>query len=194
MNIRKPKLSSAAYILRKRLQDQGLTITHAQALEHAAAMEGFQSYQAYLAHQKILEQRDAPYLQQEAVDEAGSDYVYVGPRNGSVWIRMRNISVYVKDCDEGVAVDLFNSGMEDQGSEAGTWHLYREAAAAQLEQAQELDDTKDHIKAYCKKAGVEVFEDIDQPGLWCWKHGKEGCDMSLPTEWDAWQQAYEQLF
>lgn len=46
----------------------------------------------------------------------------------SVWITVDNISVYIVRNDDGVSVDLFAKGRENDGSLAGTWALAQEAA------------------------------------------------------------------
>jgi len=46
----------------------------------------------------------------------------------SCWVTVGNISVYIQRTDEGVAVDLWPCGMEDQPlSVSGTWLTFEEA-------------------------------------------------------------------
>jgi hypothetical protein len=48
-------------------------------------------------------------------------------KEGSAWITVGNISVYIRKSDEGVAVDLFPVGDEMSDSLAGTWLTFAEA-------------------------------------------------------------------
>ena len=49
-------------------------------------------------------------------------------KEGSAWITVGNISVYIRKSDEGVAVDLFPVGGEAlENSLAGTWVTFAEA-------------------------------------------------------------------
>tara|TARA_R100001129_G_scaffold69966_3_gene47725 strand:- start:3681 stop:3926 length:246 start_codon:yes stop_codon:yes gene_type:complete len=44
------------------------------------------------------------------------------------WITVKNISVYIQQTDEGVAVDLWPRGLEDKDSSiSGAWLTYKEA-------------------------------------------------------------------
>lgn len=194
MEIRKPNLSSAAVILKKRLAAKGITISHTDALEHAAVMEGYQSYQAYQAHQKEMKVWEKPALVREAPDEAGTDYRYVGPNGQGVWIRMRNINVKLLLQDEGVVVDMYPSGAEDDESFASTYGYYSEAAQVLLERAEELDDARDQIKRSLGYENVKVEKDGDS-GQWRWKQStKPQNNSSFPDEWSAWANAYETVF
>lgn len=191
MEIRKPNLSSAGVILMKRLKKQGICISHSEALEHAAAMEGFQSHQAYKVHQS---EQEKPYLVSEGDASGATDYRYVGPRRGSVWIRMRNISVYIKDNDEGVSVDLFDSGLESQGSDVGTWQTYAEALGNQLDAADELDDVKEHLIILARNEGVVLKASASNPEEWTWSAPGGLTGGPFETEWEAWAHACEAIF
>ena len=57
----------------------------------------------------------------------GTDYT-LDPDATSVWITVDNISVYIVRTDEGVSVDLYAKGREEDESLAGTWALHQEAA------------------------------------------------------------------
>jgi len=41
-----------------------------------------------------------------------------------VWITVRNLSVYIRQADEGVSVDIYPLHREVEDSIAGTWALY----------------------------------------------------------------------
>ena len=56
--------------------------------------------------------------------ETSEDYKL---EEGSAWITVGNISVYIRKSDEGVSVDLFPLGDEMTESLAGTWLTFAEA-------------------------------------------------------------------
>lgn len=45
-----------------------------------------------------------------------------------VWIGIKNVSIRVTECDEGVNVDLFANGREDEGPIASTWITFDQAS------------------------------------------------------------------
>lgn len=195
MEIRKPNLSSAAVILKNRMASKGIKLTHAEALEHAAAMEGYQSFQAYQAHQKEMAEWEKPSLMLEYPSESGRDYRFIGGSgDGGVWIRMRNISIKLNPTDEGVVVDMYNSGAEFEDSEASTYHFYHEATSAQLEQAEECGDMQNHIKRLLAYENVVILPDPDAVGSWSWKIGKDVRGTQFTNEWMAYSAAFESTF
>ncbi len=48
-------------------------------------------------------------------------------KEGSHWMTVGNISVYIRKEDEGVAVDLYPRGDEARDALAGTWLTFAEA-------------------------------------------------------------------
>jgi hypothetical protein len=194
MEIRKPNLSSAAVILKKRLAAQGITLSHSEALEHAAVMEGYQSYQAYQAHQKEMEEWEKPVLDLEYPAQSGRDYRFIGEQNQSVWIRMRNISVKLLAADEGVIVDVYPGGAEDVDAIGSTYVYYSEAAIELLERAKELDDSRNEVKRLLGYEKVKVKQDSES-NRWHWNQGKKPqSTQSFPSEWAAYADAYETIF
>jgi hypothetical protein len=120
MNIRVPASGNAAKIAKAFLKTQGIEIKHAQALELVARLHGYKDNQAM--------QADVNFADPMALAaESNVDFEFKGPRNSSVWISVENISVYVKRADEGVIVDLYKKGCEDEESLAGTYLEYNEA-------------------------------------------------------------------
>lgn len=193
MEIRKPNLSSAAVILKQRMAAKGIKISHAEALEHAAAMEGYQSFQAYQQHQKELAEQEKPVLELEQASQSGRDYRFIGKKGEGVWIRMRNISVYLKADDEGVAADLFSSGMEGEGSVAGTYQLYQDSAIDQLEIAEDFFDMRQHMLSLLKTEGASVKPDDDNPNQWSWKW-KSQVRGPFSSEDEATKDVFEYVF
>jgi len=64
-----------------------------------------------------------------AQDDSGDYTLKAG--EGSAWITVGNISVYIKRTDEGVVVDLFPRFYEDIDSLASCWAHDAEAVNAQ---------------------------------------------------------------
>ena len=58
--------------------------------------------------------------------ESDADYTLVEDHRG-VWITVNNISVCITRTDEGVVVDLYGKGIEDQGTIATTYAHFAEA-------------------------------------------------------------------
>lgn len=61
--------------------------------------------------------------------ESGTDYT-LAPGQTSVWVSVDNISAYITRNDEGVAVDLFAKGGEDNPPMGSTWATFAEAEPA----------------------------------------------------------------
>lgn len=196
MAIRKPTLSSAAFILQKRFAAQGIEITRAEALEHAAAMEGFTSYQAYQAHQQALKDEGGQRLVLEG--NPPTDYRYVGPHSESVWIRVRNISIQICQKDEGVIVNMYASGLEDEESDYGSYMHYSEAGFSQVERLNSIENADEvdndyvfkHMKELLKQEGVRL---VHQDDGWSWK-GKNSKGGPYPKVLMALDAAIEETF
>lgn len=73
-----------------------------------------------------LDGRAAPRLMCEG---EAADYVLV-PDAPSAWVRIDNIAVYLRRTDEGVIVELFPSGGEDEEALVSCHEFFNEAAAA----------------------------------------------------------------
>lgn len=194
MEIRKPNLSSAAVILKQRMASKGVKVTHAEALEHAAAMEGYQSYQAYQAHQLEIAEWEAPILELDEPAQCGRSYQFLGKTGDGVWIRMRNISIKLNHTDEGVVVDMYNSGAEDEESSAGTYHFFHEATGEQLDLAEESDYMRKHIKRLLTGEKVKVSQDPNVPGKWFWAQGNKRSGSGFDSEWSATENAFVTTF
>jgi len=193
MEIRKPNLSSAAVILKQRMAAKGIEISHSEALEHAAAMEGFQSFQAHQQYHRGLAQLEHPVLELEQASKSSRDYRYIGKRGEGVWVRMRNISVYLKADDEGVVVDLFNSGMEGEGSVASTYQLYQDSTSDQLETAEHFFDMRQHMRSLLSTEGAFVKHVEGSPDEWMWKW-KRQIRGPFSSEDEATKDAFAYVF
>lgn len=119
MNIRVPQATQAARLLKNFFASQGIDIKHTQALEAVARLHGYQDWQAMQADPRFA---DVPALRPVSSNE----YV-LREKEPSAWVQVDNISVSVVRTDEGVCVDLFAAGHEDE-SLAGTSLFFHEAA------------------------------------------------------------------
>lgn len=120
MNIRIPRSGQAARIAKAYLSTLGLTLSHSQALELVARLHGYADNQAMQSDSRFV---DPPALRAIASNE----FEFLGPRQSNVWMSVENLSVYIKREDEGVVVDIFALGKEDEGTLATTWAMYKEA-------------------------------------------------------------------
>jgi hypothetical protein len=120
MNIRIPRTGQAAKIAQTYLKSQGLALSHSQSLELVARLHGYASWHALEADIRF---KDAP-----ALKPISSNEYELGEKERSAWIGVANISVSVTRTDEGVAVDLYAKGCEDD-SLAGTSLFFHEAQA-----------------------------------------------------------------
>lgn len=64
----------------------------------------------------------APLIRENSEEET-NDYTLV---DDTCWITVKTVSVYIRKCDDGVSVDLYELGQEDEPSEAGTWLEFRD--------------------------------------------------------------------
>jgi hypothetical protein len=59
----------------------------------------------------------------DVCNDPDTDYVLVG---NSCWIAVKNLSVYIRKCDDGVSIAVYPRGSEMNDSIAETWALYTE--------------------------------------------------------------------
>lgn len=132
MNIRIPQATQAARLLKKFFGTQGIQVTHVQALEAVARMHGYQDLHAMQADARFA---DAPVLRPMSSNEFDL-------REGqhSVWIGVDGISVSVVRNDEGVSVDLYAKGHEDE-SLTSTYLHFSEAAEVAEDAEEEEGET-----------------------------------------------------
>lgn len=121
--VRKPMPQSAAKLLRAYLKEQGLTLKHQQALEAIARIEGYANWSTLKSALEAQAQLDPAPLRR---DDNG-DYTFVNPRGTGAWVTVENLSVYLKREHEGVVVDVWPLGAEDDESLASTYAFYADA-------------------------------------------------------------------
>jgi len=150
MNIRTPQPTQAARLLKAFFASQGVEISHSQALEAVSRLHGYQNYQAMQADTRFA---DAP-----ALKPVSSNEYELGEKEHSVWIGVDGISVYVARNDEGVSVDLYAKGHEDD-SLMGTYLHFDEAADAAAEAAGEAAEAEEDAEtnAQAGVGGKDVF-------------------------------------
>lgn len=101
----------------------GTQAKHTQVLELVAKLNGAKSWNQ-------LKKSNNTNKPEALVLEEGDSAYRINPGFRSAWVTAGNISVYICKNDEGVSVDLFPTGQESCGSEAGTWWTYQEAQDA----------------------------------------------------------------
>ena len=169
MNIRVPQTGKAAKLARSYLQSQGLALSHQQALELVARLHGYQDWQAM--------QADARFEQAPALRPTASDEYELAAGQGSAWVGVDNISVYIRRNDEGVTVDLYPKGDEMAGSLAGTSLTFAEAA---IDEPQPFEQPQDGsiIRAYLHKDATT--------GRWTWSLTRVDACSNQPPSVGAW--------
>lgn len=157
MNIRTPRSGQAARIAKSYLSTLGLNVTHSQALELIARLHGYTDNQAM--------QSDARFAGPMVLRaDSSTEFTFVAPRQSNVWLTVENLSVQVKRDDEGVVVDVFARGKEDEGTLASTWAMYQDAMEDPDEEqgeAPEQDDAfaaSDTIKARFQQSGQDQHD------------------------------------
>lgn len=181
MNIRVPQSGKAAKIAKSFLKSQGLDITHAQALELVARLQGYSDNQAM--------QNDVRFQDPLALKaDSSNEFEFKGPRNSSIWISVENISVYVKRADEGVIVDLYAKGGEADSSLAGTYLEYNEALSDD-EQADAGDSfaASEAIKARYLQSPCSRHDVQDAMNAL-----RESCSDIFPNETAMWEFLMEE--
>lgn len=164
MNIRYPRSGNAARIAKDFLRTEGLNITHTQAKELVARLHGYANAQAMAADSRFA---DAPALRPESSHE----YVMTGPKQSSVWIGVENVSVYLKKADEGVVVDFFIKGHEDEESLQSAWLEYNDAKLCCERCSSELDEHEYCTDATCpysdwpQKVKVTDLQEMPQASI-----------------------------
>jgi hypothetical protein len=117
MNIRTPQPTQAARLLQQFFKTQGLEVKYSQALEAVARLNGYQDLQAM--------QADVRFADPLALTANSSNEFELRKKEHSAWIGVDGISVCVTRNDEGVSVDLYAKGREDD-SLAGTYLHFAE--------------------------------------------------------------------
>lgn len=106
MNIRTPQPTQAARLLKTFFAGQGILVTHSQALEAIARLHGYQTWQAMNADDRFA---DAPTLKPVSSNEYA-----LQPTGNAAWVQVDGINVSVTRTDEGVIVDLYKTGEENE--------------------------------------------------------------------------------
>jgi hypothetical protein len=133
MNIRTPQPTQAARLLQQFFKTQGLDVKYSQALEAVARLNGYQNLQAM--------QADVRFADPLALTAISSNEFELRKKEHSAWIGVDGISVCVTRNDEGVSVDLYAKGREDD-SLAGTYLHF-----AEVDEADDNDEGEDADEA-----------------------------------------------
>lgn len=130
MNIRTPQPAQAARLLQQFFKAQGLEVKYSQALEAVARLNGYQDLHAM--------QADTRFADPLVLTAISSNEFELREKEHSVWIGVDGISVSVTRNDEGVSVDLYAKGREDD-SLAGTYLHFAEVEGGD----DDIDDGED---------------------------------------------------
>lgn len=128
MNIRTPQPRHAARILVSHMNALGLSFTYAQALEAVARMHGYASWQTMSA--------DPSFTDELAVKAVSSNELELKKNHDSVWVGVDSISAAITRTDEGVVVDLYAKGQEEEGALTSTYLYFHEAEAQNEEESE----------------------------------------------------------
>lgn len=150
MNIRTPQPAQAARLLQQFFKAQGLEVKYSQALEAVARMNGYQDLHAM--------QADTRFVDPLVISAISSNEFELREKDHNVWIGVDGISVCVTRNDEGVSVDLYAKGHEDNSLQ-GTYLHFAEAEDAAEETEEEARGTSE----FTEKASPHV---LDGPGVW----------------------------
>lgn len=118
MNIRVPNPSTASVVLKKYFAGIGISMTLAQAQEAVARLNGYPDWRALKA--------DKHFADPLSLQAISSNEFELRPKEHSAWIGVDNISVAVRRTDEGVIVDCYAKGHEDDAI-CGTGLMFDEA-------------------------------------------------------------------
>lgn len=135
MNIRIPRSGKAAKIAQEFLKTLGFKVPHAQALELIARLHGYPDWHAMDA--------DTRFAEAPALKPVSSNEYELTAKQPAAWVTVDTISVSITRTDEGVVVDLYAKGKEDD-SLAGTGLTFVEAEPSCGRCGSELDS-----EGYC---------------------------------------------
>jgi len=195
MDIRTPNTSTAAYILKKRMQERGVSMLHTDALEIVATMKGFQSYQALAVFEADVAARPKPVLKQVDVTDTGTDFQYVGPKDGNVYIRVGCLDVHLQGHRDGVTVTSAPNGLPFDT--LMVFELEHEEAAEALARAALSNPASDfgaRITKISEEAGYKVSKHLSHAGMFV-VSGPEGLvGSSYRTPEAAWLEAFADAY
>ncbi len=175
MNIRTPQPTQAARLLKAFFATQGVAVSHNQALEAVARLHGYQSWQALCA--------DEDFSEPPALKPTTSRQYSLTEKTDAAWIKVDTINVSVTRTDEGVAVDLYKAGVENDCL-ASAQLLFAEV----LTQEDLLDDELARKKDVLEELGVEFStEHHGYPNLFSWTAPTYEC----PDTWPELSSAIE---
>jgi len=138
MNIRTPQPAQAARLLQQFFKTQSLEVKYSQALEAVARINGYQDLHAM--------QADTRFADPLVLTAVSSNEFELREKDHNVWIGVDGISVCVTRNDEGVSVDMYAKGHEDDSLQ-GTYLHFAEAEESVEEEESDEGRPADNIKA-----------------------------------------------
>lgn len=198
MNIRTPKPTQAARVIKDFFNQQGFAVTHAQALEAVAKLHGYTNWQAMSADKRFDPDGGL------ALKALSDNEFALHNKATAAWIQAGAAKVSVTQTGEGVIVDLFKAGQEDTPL-AGATLSFDEIAEGDTESGDEeahadwarASQLKLRFKQDAlEEAGFEfiaVPESMVDPGHFIWRaptlEGEGPFETLNEAIGDAWQQA-----
>lgn len=155
--------------------------------ELLAASQGFRNAHAWRA---AMATREKPVLELESPDEAGCDYKLVEGKG--CWLTMGPFSVHPYLTDEGLVVDVYAKGAEDE-SIASTWVHENDAEAAY---AKWEDVDMVNVEAFATENGAKAFDKLPVAERLSWAKRFVQARRSRETEQERlarWKDVLEEL-
>lgn len=146
------ELKKLARTMAKTISDMGYAgMNHRHCLDVIAKTGGMKNWQAVVA----LKDRAKPvlFVQDEILtcDEPGETDFTLKPGVLSCWITVDGFSVYLKRTDEGVVVDVFALGCDDENPIGSTYAFHDDAEAALCEhECVKIDDVSEWVGLHYK--------------------------------------------
>jgi hypothetical protein len=115
------EIKQQARILHKEMKKTAINLSYMQVLQLKAKSLGFKNWETL--EQAVLESSLVVSF------ESSTELNLNTEKSKTLWLGVKNISVYIRANDEGVSVDLYPMDNEDSDSLAGTSLSYEEASS-----------------------------------------------------------------
>jgi hypothetical protein len=125
MQVIKPTPSQAAFVLKKFLEEHGVSMKLSKTQDAVARMQGYANWNALASEIDPKVGTPNGCLRQDDT----KNYTLLSGKQSAVFITIQNVQVSVKHDDEGVVVDVFSKQGLQNGEESlgSTWVTFAEA-------------------------------------------------------------------
>jgi hypothetical protein len=158
-------------------------------------MKGFQSYQALAAFEADVAARHKPVLKQVDVSETGTDFQYVGPKDGRVYIRYGCLDVQLQGHRDGVTVTSAPNGLPFETlTVLELEHAEAAEALARAALSNPASDFAARIAKISEEAGFKVSRHLSHAGMFVISgpDGMVGSSYRSPEA--AWLEAFAHAY